>query len=629
MPTPAPRHHHAVDDAALLKLLKRHFGHDAFRPLQGRVVAEALAGRDAFVVMPTGGGKSLCYQLPAVATGGVTLVVSPLISLMSNQVSLMDHSGVPATLLNSSVEPAEISRREAAIVRGEFRLVYLAPERLMSPAGQRLLQRLPEGAVQRFAIDEAHCISEWGHDFRPEYRQMGALRQMLGGKFAHVPLMALTATATPRVADDIVAQLNLDDPAVFRAGFERTNLFYDVRPRRRPAEQVAALIEARPGDDGIVYCSSRARTESIADALRGRGIDAVPYHAGLDHATRHRHQEAFIKGDARVCVATIAFGMGVDKPDVRFVIHADLPRHLEGYYQETGRAGRDGLPADCILLFSSGDYANVKRFIDEKPSEHERELATAQLNQVMAFARTSGCRMIPLLAYFGEAHRGNCGHCDNCRNPPPITDASEDAQKLLSAVARTGQRFGVHHVIDVPRGSRSQRVTQYQHEQLSVYGIGQTRSKTYWLALADTLVEAGHLGVSGDGFRTTHLTPTSRSVLKGEARIDLAITEVTRDPDRDKPRQGERHRVAADNLDADDAALFERLRALRRSLAQQQNVPPYVVFGDTSLRDMARRRPTDPDAFAGITGVGRTKLQRYGEAFITAIREHPARSTHR
>ena len=622
-PRTDPHSPHKTDEAALRRLLKRHFGHEAFRPLQGKVIVDAIAGRDAFVIMPTGGGKSLCYQLPAVAEAashGVTIVVSPLISLMQNQVALMEQSGIPATLLNSSVEAWEIAQREAAIVRGDYRLVYLAPERLMSPAGQRLLQRMPDGMIRRFAIDEAHCISEWGHDFRPEYRQLRTLREGFNGKYAAVPLMALTATATPRVAEDIVAQLHLRDPAIHRAGFERTNLFYEVRPKTKVLEQISAYLREHSGDEGIIYCSSRARTEKLADALRAKGVEAVTYHAGLDHETRRKNQDAFIFGDAQLCVATIAFGMGVDKPNVRFVMHADLPRHLEGYYQETGRAGRDGLPADCILFFSPGDYSTIKRFIDEKPSEQERELATAQLNQVMAFARTPGCRMVPLLAYFGEEHPGDCGHCDHCKNPPPIVDATQDAQKLLSAIARTNQRFGLHHVIDVLRGSQSQRITQLRHNELSVFGIGKDKSKTYWLALADHLVKDEQLGITTDGYRTTYLTAASRLVLKGESTIDLPMTEVAKSPDRATAARGLSGEDVA--LDPEAQALFDRLRTLRRELAREQAVPPYVVFGDAALRAMARNRPTTLTAFARIPGVGRTKLERYGKTFVQAICDH-------
>ena len=595
-------------------LLKRHFGHEDFRPLQRQIIDDALANRDVFVVMPTGGGKSLCYQFPAVAQGGLTLVISPLIALMSNQVSLLHENGIAATLLNSTVDAQEVSRREQAIIRGEYQLLYMAPERLMSGAGRRLLERLPHGLVTRIAIDEAHCISEWGHDFRPEYRQLGTLRQSFGGRFADTPLMALTATATHRVADDIVSQLGLRDPATYRAGFERDNLFYEVRPKQKVTDEIIHYIREHPKDDGIIYCGSRAKTESLAETLRAGGIAAVAYHAGMEHADRARNQEAFINGDARVCCATIAFGMGVDKPDVRFVIHADLPRHLEGYYQETGRAGRDGLPARCILYFSPGDYARIMRFIDEKESEHERMLATRQLDDVMRFARTPGCRMVPLLAYFGEQHPGGCNHCDHCVNPPPIVDATQDARKLLSAVARTGQRFGIHHVIDVLRGSRSQRVRQYEHDQLSVHGIGRDQSKTYWLTLADHLLSQGWLAVTSDSFRTAHLTPDSKPLLKGSVVVEMALPSVS--------KRRDAVRTAADDTGDYDTELFDKLRTLRRRLAQEQNVPPYIVFGDAALRDMARRQPTTLEAFAGVSGVGRAKLEHYGETFIDAIRQH-------
>jgi ATP-dependent DNA helicase RecQ len=593
----------STDSAELPLLLKRHFGHDAFRPLQKQIVLDALSGRDVFVLMPTGGGKSLCYQLPAVIGQGVTVVVSPLIALMQDQVKAMQATGIRATLLNSTVSRDEVLRREEQARQGEFDLLYLSPERLAGHAGVRLLEKLP---LSRFAIDEAHCISEWGHDFRPEYRQIGAL---LRERFPQVPIIALTATATPRVAEDIVRQLHLREPAVHRSGFERKNLFYEVRPKKEVFEQVLAYLNDNPSSEGIIYCHSRNNVDELSAKLKSHRIAALPYHAGLDHETRAENQHEFIYGDSRVMVATIAFGMGIDKPDVRFVIHTDLPRHLEGYYQETGRAGRDGLPADCLLFYSPGDRVKIERFIEEKSQEHERQHARAQLQQVMSFATTHRCRCVPLLDYFGQQHPGDCGHCDNCLRPPAMVDATTDARKLLSAVVRTGQRFGVNHVIDVLRGSESEQVLRHRHNTLSVHKIGSDQSKAHWQSVAQALIEAGQLALSTDGFSIATLTTQSTPVLRGEVPVTIA-----------QPRAAPKRR---DTTPADtDAALFEKLRALRRTIASNEAVPPYMVFSDVSLREMASRKPRSPQAMSQITGVGPYKLQRYGEPFLQEILLH-------
>ena len=597
--------------------LKRYFGHDRLRPIQDRAVADVLAGRDVFVVMPTGGGKSLCYQFPAVLDEGTTVVICPLIALMQNQVELLRGYGVRATLLNSTLEPPEAARREGKALAGGYDLIYMAPERIMSAPGQRLLAKLD---VARFAIDEAHCISEWGHDFRPEYRQLGTLRAGFGGRFKDTPLIALTATATPRVAADILKMLHLRDPATHHGGFERTNLYYEVRPKQQSFQQIAGYLRNHPNHEGIVYCTSRARVDQFAQKLQARGIAALPYHAGLDAEVRRQNQHDFIYGDTRVIVATIAFGMGIDKPDVRFVIHADMPRHLEGYYQETGRAGRDGLPADCILFYSPADRAKIEYFIQQKTNEKEKTHAYEQLDKVARFAHTTGCRCVRLFGHFGEEHPGDCGHCDNCRKPPILSDATEDAQKLLSAIVRTGQRFGLGHVIDVLRGSKAQKVLDRGHDQLSVHGIGSTQSKGYWSQLADTLIRNGQLALTTDEFRTAHLTEESKPVLKGEQKVQFALSRAVAayGPATAKTR---RSTTTADDtpLTPADQQLFDTLRNLRRKLAAAQNVPPYVVFGDLALRAMARNRPTTDNDFLNIPGVGQTKLKRYGPKFMDEI----------
>jgi ATP-dependent DNA helicase RecQ len=595
----------------LLPLLKEHFGHDAFRPMQQDIIGDVLDGRDVQVIMPTGGGKSLCYQLPALLHGGVTLVVSPLIALMHDQVISLQANGIRATYINSSLPRDEAFERERQAAAGEFDLVYLAPERLMSAAGQRLIAQLD---IKHLAIDEAHCISEWGHDFRPEYRMLGQLRTQ-STKLADVPIIALTATATPRVADDIVTQLHMREPARYHGGFERTNLYYEVRPKRKMNEQIVSYLRDHPDDDGIIYCLSRAGTENLAATLRQHGIDALPYHAGMTGDERNANQHAFQYGETRVIVATIAFGMGVDKPNVRFVIHADLPSHIEGYYQATGRAGRDGLPSDCILFFSPGDRAKIERFIEEKPDEKERQHAKWQLSQMIAFAYTTGCRCVPLLNYFGETYPGNCGHCDNCRNPPLLEDCTQDARKLLSAVARTDQRFGLGYIIDVLCGTSSDRSRALRHESLSVWGIGATKPKAHWRRVAEAMIAQKKLGMTPGDRPIVHLTEDSVPVLRGQVDVKVAqpralAPQVTRQP------------VLEPDLADMDSALFEKLRELRKGIATEQGVPPYVVFGDVSLRHMAAAKPTTEQAFMRIKGVGETKLARYGPAFLEVIQQH-------
>ncbi len=607
---------HSPDPASLTGPLKQFFGHERLRPIQDQAIADVIAGRDVFVVMPTGGGKSLCYQLPALLTEGTTIVVCPLIALMQNQVELLCANGIRATLLNSTLDPHEAANREKQALAGEYDLIYMAPERLMSAAGRRLLARLD---VARFAIDEAHCISEWGHDFRPEYRQLGTLRTNFGGRFKDTPLIALTATATPRVADDIKNMLHLREPAEHHGGFERTNLYYEVRPKQHSFRQIVDYLLTHPDDEGIIYCQSRARVDRMAQKLRDQGIAALPYHAGLETEERERNQHDFIYGDTRVIVATIAFGMGIDKPDVRFVIHADMPRHLEGYYQETGRAGRDGLEADCILFYSHADRAKIEYFIEQKQDEREREHAYEQLEKVAKFAHTTRCRCIPLLGHFGEQHPGDCGHCDNCRKPPVLSDATEDAQKLLSTIARTEQRFGLTYVTDVLRGSRAQRVLENHHDELSVHGIGKDKPKAYWNLIAHTLIKHDQLALTADEYRTAHLTPGSLAILKGETKVEIAQSRAAAEPL--KSRSSTKAASSDDTPLTDaDQELFESLRTLRRKLATDQNVPPYVVFGDQSLRAMARNRPTTDAEFLQIPGVGQTKLKRYGEVFMDVVR---------
>lgn len=594
-------------------LLKQYFGYDAFRPLQREIMESTLAGRDTVAILPTGAGKSLCFQLPALAREGVTLVVSPLIALMKDQVDALTASGVPATLLNSSVQGAEASRRRAGLVQGDYKLLYAAPERIMS---EGFLRELREWNVTAIAVDEAHCISEWGHDFRPEYRQLAQLRQHLPG----VAFLALTATATEQVRSDIVRQLRLEDPEVYLASFNRPNLGYTILPKDKATRQVYEFVRERPNDAGIVYVQSRKSAEAIAAALCAEGIAAVPYHAGLQPEKRSANQEAFLKDEARVVCATIAFGMGINKPDVRFVIHADLPKNIEGYYQETGRAGRDGLPADCLLLFSRGDLVKNLKFLDEVTDAKAAEVAARQMRQMADYAEGTECRRAALLDYFGERWPGdNCGSCDICLQPREEWDATTQAQKLLSCLFRIKQKSGfatgLNHAIEVLTGANTEKVRKWYHDQLSTYGIGKEVSRTEWATLGRQLIRLGLIEASQDNFQTVTVTKSGMAALMNRTPILL-----TRSPAVVAGSSSVAKVSRAGNLPCDEG-LFGELRKLRKGLADAKGVPPYVVFGDISLREMARSYPQDERAFLAIPGVGRQKHADYGEAFLGAIGE--------
>jgi ATP-dependent DNA helicase RecQ len=595
----------------LLGPLKRHFGHDQFRPLQREIVQDALAGQDVFVLMPTGGGKSLCFQLPALMREGLTIVVSPLIALMKDQVDALQTSGIPATYLNSTLNREEAKARWRGLHRGEYRMLYVAPERLMLDA---FLERALNWNIAQLAIDEAHCISEWGHDFRPEYRELKKLRKHL----PDVPLMALTATATERVRADIVKELKLRDPRCYVASFNRPNLTYRVVPKSVPYEQLLAFIRSRPNDSGIVYCASRKSTESLTRNLNADGVNAKPYHAGLTTPERTKHQDAFLRDDVRVITATIAFGMGINKPNVRFVVHYDLPKNLESYYQETGRAGRDGLPSECILLFSPGDVAKQRHFIDEK-SEKEARIARAQLQQMVHYAETRECRRGVLLEYFGEKFLPqSCDSCDNCLQPRETFDGTVHAQKFLSCVyrihARHGFGFGLGHVVDVLRGADTEAIRQRRHNELSTYGIGGELKRGEWQAIGRELLRLGLVQCAPGKFATLSLTPAGLEALRKRTSIILTKQiEIAEKAARRKPGAIEC-----------DEVLFERLRTLRRQLADERGVPAYIVFSDVSLREMARNYPTNSTEFRRIPGVGEQKLKDFGEAFLSEIRSHSA-----
>lgn len=604
--TPVP-----AESAELLAPLKQYFGFSSFRPLQEEIIRDSLAGRDVFALLPTGGGKSLCFQLPSLVRGGLTVVISPLIALMKDQVDAMQAGGVPATFLNSSLGPGESRPRLRGLHNGAFRLLYVAPERLMLPG---FLDDLQRWDARLFAIDEAHCISEWGHDFRPEYRQLSTLR----GLFPKVPFMALTATATERVREDVVKQLHLRDPRVYVASFNRPNLTYRVQARSGAYEQVLDFIRARPRESGIVYCQSRKTSESVAVKLNADGIPAAAYHAGLSPGERTKHQELFLRDEVRVVCATIAFGMGINKPNVRFVIHHDLPKNIEGYYQETGRAGRDGLPGECLLLFSAGDVVKQKGFIEEKADASERQIAREQLQQMVHYAEIAECRRASLLDYFGEDFAAtNCGGCDNCLSPRATYDGTLAAQKLLSCVYRVRERtsfgVGINHIIEVLTGADTDKIRRFGHSQLSTYGIGRDTGRAEWGAIGRELIRLGLLAQTTDKYPVIQLTDAGLAFLKERKTIQLTKPVTA-------PAKPERHVGGI----ACDEALFERLRALRKRLADERGVPPYIVFSDVSLRQMARLYPQGEGEFTRISGVGEKKLREFGAAFLGEIASHVA-----
>jgi len=596
----------------LIGTLKKYFGYEQFRPLQEEIIRDALAGRDVFVLMPTGGGKSLCFQLPALMRDGLTIVVSPLISLMKDQVDALQTSGIPATFLNSTLERQEAIARWRGLHRGDYRMLYVAPERLML---ETFLERALNWNIAQIAIDEAHCISEWGHDFRPEYRELKKLRKYL----PDVPTMALTATATERVRIDIVKELKLHEPRCYVASFNRPNLTYRVIPKSSPYEQVLAFIRQRPNESGIVYCASRKTTDSLAKKLSADGIKAKPYHAGLESKERATHQELFLRDDARVITATIAFGMGINKPNVRFVVHYDLPKNIESYYQETGRAGRDGLPSECVLLFSASDVVKQKRFIEEK-SEREQQIAHEQLREMVHYAETRECRRATLLRYFGEEFAETpCNGCDNCLTPRETFDGTVHAQKFLSCVYRIHEKhgfgFGLNHVVDVLCGADTDPIRQRGHDRLSTYGIGQDLKRSAWQAIGRELLRLGFVAAAPGKFATLQLTQTGLAALRERKAITLT-----------KPfdvNLAKRRRHRAGEIECDEF-LFEKLRALRRSIADKRDVPAYIIFSDVSLREMARVYPTTAAEFGQIPGIGKQKQRDFAETFTNAIKVYLA-----
>ena len=594
--------------------LKHFFGYESFRPGQREIVEAALDRRDVMVIMPTGGGKSLCFQLPALLNSGVSVVVSPLIALMQDQVASLQKNGVGATFLNSSISGEEVRSRQNEILDGRIKLLYVAPERLLNEQFLLWLNDVRQQVgLSTFVIDEAHCVSEWGHDFRPEYRQLLQIRQ----RFPEVPVMALTATATDRVRQDMGEQLALRQPYVHIASFNRPNLYYEVRPKGKNSyDELRQKIRHVEGSC-IVYCLSRRRVNELTTRLQQEGIEALPYHAGLSDDVRTENQTRFIRDDVRVIVATIAFGMGINKPDVRLVMHYDLPRNIEAYYQESGRAGRDGETAQCLLFYGPGDIKSLDWIIDQKvhpvtgePLEQEQRIARQQLRQVIDYAESTVCRRTIQLSYFGEEFPGNCQNCDNCLHPKPLEDWTIEAQKFLSCVARCRERFGVNYIIDVLRGSKNKKVLSNGHQALSTYGIGRDRSVDAWRSLARTLIHQGLVDETSDGFSVLKLNAASWEVMRKQRTVLVAAL----------PAEPVLEARAEAQIEAE--MLFERLRSLRKQLADEQAIAPYMVFADSSLRLMAQQRPTTLQQFAGISGVGSHKLALYGDRFIAEIRDY-------
>ncbi|MBI4171029.1 MAG: DNA helicase RecQ [Candidatus Aenigmarchaeota archaeon] len=588
-------------------VLKTYFGYSDFHPLQEAIITDILEGKDVFVLMPTGSGKSLCYQLPAVIKNGITIVISPLIALMKDQVDSLRANGIGASFINSALTPAEIEDVKTRMLENRDKILYIAPERLTSKDFLPFLKTLN---ISLFAIDEAHCISEWGHDFRPEYRKLNLLRQ----HFPSVPIVALTATAIPEVQRDIVHHLDLREPKMYRASFNRKNLLYYIRPKKDAYKEITDYLRKRPGISGIIYCQSRQTTDLLAEKLRSDGFRALPYHAGMPSDMRTEHQELFIRDDAEIIVATIAFGMGINKPNVRFVFHYDLPKNIESYYQETGRAGRDGLPSECVLFFSYGDKVKIEHFLEKMKNPGKRRIAYAKLQAMISFCERAECRRKMLLGYFGEVFNGECNTCDTCLQPPETFDGTEIAKKVFACIADSGQRFGTNYIISILTGKESRRSELYHHSSLKSYGAGTLHSSTQWHAFIRELVHRGCLDVAGDKYPVLKLNQRSMDILSGKATILLA-----KPAEKEQPLQVTRETQRTDIF---DSALFEILRALRKKIADSENVPPYIVFPDITLKELATYYPQDTGGLRKIRGVGEIKLERYGNIFLEAVRNY-------
>jgi ATP-dependent DNA helicase RecQ len=597
---------HQCTEPELLDTLKTVFGFQGFRPNQESIIRSILNRQDVFAVMPTGGGKSLCYQLPAKILKGTAIVISPLISLMKDQVDAALENGISAAFMNSSLNGQEMADIYRMLKYNKINLLYIAPERFAMPHFLDALNTLPVSLV---AIDEAHCVSEWGHDFRPDYLSLSRIPEM----FPHVPVAAFTATATQRVQEDIIGKIGLRSPKIIRASFNRPNLFYQVKKKAKVDMQVLEFLKEHRDEPGIVYRTTRDSVKDTAAFLRSNGIAALPYHAGLTNEERNRNQEAFSRDEAHVIVATIAFGMGIDKSNIRFVIHADLPRNIESYYQETGRAGRDGAPAHCILFFSRGDIPKIRYFIDQMTDEKERSVSMEKLNQTVRFASHNVCRRRQLLNFFGEEYPSdNCGTCDICSGSAEQIDVTEDAQILMSAMSRTRQRFGAGHVIDIVTGADTKRVRDLEHNTVKTYGAGKHRDKKYWRFLVDELLAQGLVRQDGERYPVLKLEQKGTEVLFGRA----SVTALKREEAIKKPP------LKGCDFGGYDQDLFERLRLVRKNIAEEQQVPPYVIFSDKTLHEMCRSYPVSASDMRRISGVGDVKLERYGMYFMDEIRQH-------
>jgi len=593
---------------AAREALRRVFGYEAFRAPQGEIISAVMAGKDCFVLMPTGAGKSICYQIPALIRPGVAIVVSPLISLMKDQVDGLKLNGVSAACYNSSLTATDARIVLRELDSGKLDLLYVAPERLMMPEFQERLQQIP---ISLFAIDEAHCVSQWGHDFRPEYVQLGRLRSM----FKDVPFVALTATADKLTQEDVLLRLKLKSPAVFVSGFDRPNIRYTVVEKAQPLSQLETFIQGRSGDSGIVYCLSRKRVDAVSDHLRRRGIAAASYHAGYDASERTRVQEAFQKDEVQVVVATVAFGMGIDKPNVRFVVHYDLPKNMEGYYQETGRAGRDGLPSEALLLFGAGDIMTARRLIELGDNPTQKAIELKKLTSMVEYAEAQTCRRRIILGYFGENRIGACMNCDICLEAPDEYDATDDVRKALMAVYELKQRFGLSYVVDVLRGSKSARILDAYHDGLPSYGSGKHHTVDEWMSILRQMIQHGLLFQDTENFGILKLTPETRPVLRDGASVFLAKPRVKVEKQKPKTKKSKKAGLAGD-----EEELFQKLRALRRQIADKEQVPAYIVFGDETLRQLASLKPRSRKELLEVSGIGERKAERYGKEFLEAIR---------